>query len=92
MIVRVLGEGQFDVPDEKLEALNQADEQLVRAVEQGDQESFASALRQLLSDVREWGRSLPSDHLAPSDLILPASDATIEEVRGLLSDEGLIPG
>ena len=27
-----------------------------------------------------------------SDLILPPSDATIDEVRELLSDDGLIPG
>ena len=27
-----------------------------------------------------------------SDLILPPADATLEEVRDLLSDDGLIPG
>jgi hypothetical protein len=30
--------------------------------------------------------------LHDSDLILPPSDSTIEEVRELLGDDGLIPG
>ena len=37
-------------------------------------------------------RTLPAESLEDSDLILPPSDATLEEVRELLSDEGLIPG
>jgi hypothetical protein len=34
---------------------------------------------------------VPDDALVDSDLILPPSDASLEEVRGLLGDEGLIP-
>jgi hypothetical protein len=33
-----------------------------------------------------------ADALDESDLILPPPDATIDEVRELLSDDGLIPG
>ena len=38
-------------------------------------------------------RQLPDDDLSDSDLILPAADATLAEVRELLrgSDEGLVP-
>ena len=32
------------------------------------------------------------DSLDESDLILPPPDATIDEVRELLGDDGLIPG
>jgi hypothetical protein len=32
------------------------------------------------------------DHLGPSELILPGADATLDEVRKLLHDDGLIPG
>jgi hypothetical protein len=45
-----------------------------------------------LSKVRELGEPLPDDSLEPSELILPSPDATLEEVRDLLSDDGLIPG
>jgi hypothetical protein len=42
--------------------------------------------------VREVGSPLPDDEIVPSQLVLPAGDATLAEVRELLSDDGLIPG
>ena len=35
---------------------------------------------------------MADDYIGPSELILPGADATLDEVRELLSDEGLIPG
>lgn len=92
MIVRVLGEGQFDVPDDALDRLNQADDALVAAIEAGDEAGFARCLADLHAAVHEVGTPLPADHLGPSDLALPAGDATLAEVRDLLGDEGLVPG
>ena len=94
MIVRILGEGQYDVSDEALDRLNQLDSAVETAVEAGDEESFRSALAGLLDGVRTVGVPHQVDSLDESDLILPPSDATITEVRELLteSDEGLIPG
>ena len=37
-------------------------------------------------------KPLPDDALEPSELILPPADASIDEVRGMLGDSGLIPG
>ena len=45
----------------------------------------------LLDAVRQQGDRLEDDSLEESDLILPPSDATLEEVRALLTDEGLVP-
>jgi hypothetical protein len=42
--------------------------------------------------VRSRGEPLPDDALEPSGLILPSPDATLEEVRAMLRDDGLIPG
>jgi Cu+-exporting ATPase len=64
----------------------------VRAVEAGDEAAFDRSLEALLAGVRETGRPVPDDYLGPSDLVLPGPDATIEDVRALLSEEGLIPG
>jgi len=36
--------------------------------------------------------AVPADSLDASDVILPYADASMADVRGLLSDEGLIPG
>jgi hypothetical protein len=92
MIVRILGEGQFSVSDGVLDRLNDLDEAVVAAIESGDHEGFHRSLQSLLGAVRTAGTAVPADHLAPSDLVLPGSDSTLEEVRALLSEEGLIPG
>jgi hypothetical protein len=92
VIVRILGEGQLDVPDGELDSLNALDDDLQAAVDAEDDSLFLSSLSALLSRVREVGRPLPEDEIVPSDLVLPAGDASLAEVRELLGDEGLIPG
>ncbi|MEV7781728.1 hypothetical protein [Kitasatospora sp. NPDC088351] len=94
MIMRVMGEGQFRVGDDHLNRLNELDEELLAALESGDEEHFRRALAELLGAVKEFGTPVPLDSLDPSDLILPNADATIDEVRQLLRAEGdgLIPG
>ena len=92
MIVRILGEGQFDVPDSSLASLNELDDQLAKAVESNDPDTFAVALGELLAAVKAHATPHPPNALDPSDCVLPGSDSTIEEVRELLGEEGLIPG
>jgi hypothetical protein len=92
VIVRILTEGQWEVPEDRIDGLNELDADLEKAVEAGDDESFSQALQALLQAVRTGGSRVPDDSLVDSDLILPPSDATIEEVRDLLGDDGLIPG
>jgi len=92
VIVRILTEGQWDVPEDRIDGLNELDAHLEKAVEAGDDEAFTQSLQALLQAVRAGGSPVPDDSLVDSDLILPPSDATIEEVRDLLGDDGLIPG
>jgi hypothetical protein len=87
-----MGEGQVQVDDSHLTALNKLDTELLAAVQSGDEGSFRTTLGALLDGVRGFGEPLPDDALAPSQLILPAPDATLEEVREMLDDDGLIPG
>lgn len=91
-IVRILGEGQYDVADTAIDRLNELDATLEAAVEAGDEASFRTALVALLDGVRAVGEAHPLDSLDESDLILPPPDATLEQVRGLLEGDGLIPG
>ncbi|HTE68559.1 MAG TPA: hypothetical protein VK942_07355 [Actinomycetes bacterium] len=92
MIVRISGEGQFEVPDGHTDELNRLDEDLTKAVDADDEARFKSALEALLTSIRSAGQELPADHLGPSHLVLPSPDSTIHEVREVLGDEGLIPG
>jgi hypothetical protein len=91
VIVRIMGEGQVEVGEGELTALNSLDGELESAIESGDEEKFRGALHALLEQVRTVGKSLPPEDIAPSGLILPPADATMEEVRAMLGDEGLIP-
>jgi len=92
MIVRILGEGQLVLEKEALGALNELDDELMAAVETGEQERFETAMEALLGRVRELGKPLPVDELKPSDFILPSAHSSLDEVRDLLSSDGLIPG
>ncbi|MEU7424038.1 hypothetical protein ACGFX8_22410 [Streptomyces sp. NPDC048362] len=92
MIVRVMGEGQVKLDDSHFTELNQLDDDLLSEVESGDEAGFRRTLTALLDAVRRLGTPLPDDALEPSELILPSPDATLDEVRELLGDDGLIPG
>ena len=92
MIVRILGEGQLVLEKASLEALNKLDNELMAAVEAGEAERFQAAMEALLGKVRELGSPLPVDELKPSDFILPSAHSSLDEVRDLLSSDGLIPG
>lgn len=91
MIVRILGEGQWDLDFSHLDALNQLDDAVEKAVETEDEAAFEPSLSALLAAVREWGSHVSDDELVESDLILPPADASAHEVKELLGDEGLIP-
>lgn len=91
MIVRIMGEGQVKLEDSHFTELNRLDDELLAEMETGDEPGFRRTLEALLDAVRSLGTPLPDDSLEPSELILPAPGASIEEVRALLGDDGLIP-
>jgi hypothetical protein len=92
MIIRIMGEGQLKLEDSALDELNKLDADVEKAIESSDEAAFGPALRALLARARAVGVELPPDAIETSELILPPEDATIEEVRELMSDGGLIPG
>ena len=91
MIVRVSGEGQFELPDESGERLNELDNRAVAAAEQGDEAGFRELWDELLAIISSDGNRLPDDELVESDVILPPRDVSFEEARAEFSGEGLIP-
>jgi hypothetical protein len=87
VIVRILHEGQFDL-DDHVEELEELDASMLAALESGDEEQFRASLDGVLAMVREHGKPIddPED-IRPSDLVVPAADATLDEVRSLLASE-----
>ncbi|WP_139981242.1 PspA-associated protein PspAA [Nocardioides litoris] len=92
LIIRILGEGQYDVAESALDRLNELDAAVEAAIEAGDEASFRPALHALLEGVRAAGVTHDLEDIHESDLILPHGDASMDEVRELLADDGLIPG
>jgi hypothetical protein len=91
VIVRLMGEGQFEVDEEVAKGLNDLDEQAEKALEAGDQERLSELLGRMTEAVRTNGARLPDDDLSPSEGIIPPEDLTLEEARELFEGEGLIP-
>ena len=91
MIVRIAGEGQFQLPDEDADRLNQLDNDAVSAVEAGDRERFKSLWNEMLELVANDGNGIADDELVESDVILPPRDVTFEEACAEFTGEGLIP-
>jgi hypothetical protein len=92
MIVRISTEGQYEVDDDDIPALNELDNEGVAACQSGDEARFTATYAKLLELIRSKGRPLEDDDLQGSDLILPPPDVTLEEAAAEFSGEGLIPG
>ncbi len=91
MIVRIATEGQFRLPDEDAQRLNDLDNQTVEAVDAGDENRFTELFAEMLELVRRDGQPLGDDELEESDVILPPPDTTMDEAAHEFSGEGLIP-
>jgi hypothetical protein len=92
VIVRVSGEGQYELPETDAERLNDLDNQAVAAVEAGDEARFAELFGQIIALIHAEGAALAEDDLRGSDVIVPPADTSFAEARADFSGEGLIPG
>jgi hypothetical protein len=92
LIIRILGEGQYDVAESALDRLNELDDAVEAAIDAGDDAAFRAAFDALLDGVRTIGVTHDLQDIHESDLILPHGDASMAEVRDFLADDGLIPG
>jgi hypothetical protein len=91
VIVRIASEGQFKLPDDQAERLNELDNAAVAAVENGNEQEFQDLWGKMLELVRSSGQPVDDDELVGSDVILPPADTTFAEAAADFSGEGLIP-
>ena len=92
MIVRILTEGQYDLPGAYIDDLNAIDNELVEVVAAEDEAAFAEVLKRMLDLVRENASPVPIEELVESDLVLPEPDITLLEAEEMFVGEGLLPG
>lgn len=92
MIVRILTEGQYNLPGAYIDDLNRIDNELVEVVAAENKAEFDLVLKRMLDLVREKGSPVPLDELVESDLVLPEPDITLTEAEEMFVGEGLLPG
>ncbi len=90
MIVRVQGERQYRLDEAAQRELERIDGRLIAAVKGKDAEEAHHLLGEAIALVAARGDALGEADLAPSDLILPPADATLDETGALLESEGLL--
>jgi hypothetical protein len=91
VIARIATESQYRLPEDAAEELNELDNEVVAAVEAGDEDRFHELFEQMLDLVRRAGRPLEEDELEESDVILPPPDTSFVEAAAEFTGEGLIP-
>ena len=91
MLIRILGEGQFVVPDSELDEINRLDAELEAALKTSA-DDFRAALDALLDKVRSVGVRPPDHEMQESQVVLPFADASEDDIRDMLGGEGLVPG
>jgi hypothetical protein len=91
VIVRISTESQYRLPDDDADALNELDNEVVAAVEAGDEDRYHEVFEQMLDLVRRAGTPLDEDELEESDVILPPPDTSFVEAAEEFTGDGLIP-
>ena len=91
MIVRISGEGQYELPDGDVSKLNELDNAVVAAVEADDEARFNETFGALIAYVQQTGSQLSDDDLRGSDVIFPPADLSLAEAEQEFSGDGLIP-
>ena len=85
MLIRILGEGQYVVPDTELDEINRLDSALEAALSTAV-DDVRPALDALLEKVRSVGVRPPEDSLEESGVILPFADSSEEDIRAMLNE------
>ncbi len=90
MIVRLMGEGQYELSKAQVDELNKIDNNIVSIVNSNDEDRFRHEFKKLIDYVRMNGKRIADDIIKPSDIIIPPEDITIEEAKSIFKGEGLI--
>jgi hypothetical protein len=87
VIIRILGEGRYDVPESQLQKIEQLDSRLVAAIDGDDEAAFSATLAELIKTVRGSGKLVPADDVQASSQVVPHEGSTLSEVKELLAQE-----
>lgn len=91
MIVRLMGEGQYELDKMYMDEVNRIDNNIVKIVQKGDELVFKSEFKKLSEYVRKNGNKISDEVIKPSEIIIPPSDLTLDEAKRIFAGDGLFP-
>ena len=91
MIVRIMGEGQFQVSSTILDELNELDNKIVDEVAKDNEERLRALLTEMISIVKREATPLDPEEIVESNVIIPPEDLSLDEAKKIFTGEGIIP-
>ena len=99
IVIRISGQGQFKVSSDILDKINEIDNSIVTLIENVSlgssdrslvQKELQSKLTEMRNLITSRSQYLDDKEIVESDIIVPASDLSIEEASKIFKEEGLI--
>lgn len=89
MIIRIMGEGQYRVPDALCDELNQIDNRIVKLVEEDKAVEFRDEIAKLISEIKKKGEPVEAEKILTSDIIVPPGDLSLKEAKAVFKGSGI---
>jgi hypothetical protein len=92
MIIRIMGQGQYEVKSILFDDLNAIDNKIVEYVHKGEETEYKKSLTELIGLIVRQGKKVPDSEIVESSIIVPPADMTLEEARQVFTGEGIFEG
>jgi hypothetical protein len=89
MIIRIMGEGQYQASEVLCNELNKIDNHIVTLVEEGKAKEYKKELTRLIYEIKERAEPLDPKEIVGSDIIVPPGDLSFEEAKAVFKGEGI---
>ncbi len=89
MIIRIMGEGQYQASEDLFNELNKIDNHIVNLVEEGKAEEYRKELARLISEIKGKAEPIDPKDIVESDIIVPPGDLSFEEAKAVFKGEGI---
>lgn len=89
MIIRIVSEGQYEIPSSFFDELNAIDNSIVELVSQGNEIEYREELSKLIDMIKTNGKQLDDSDIVESNIIVPPSDLTFEEAKEIFIGVGV---
>jgi hypothetical protein len=89
MIIRIIGQGQYQVKSSLFDDLNKIDNKIVEYVQKGNEKGYKNSLAELIGRIVSEGETVDHKQIIESDIIVPPADMTFEEAQQVFTGTGI---